>query len=90
LRPRQNQSREHVPELGFTKAGNSLLRRLLVQCAHWLLGQWGTDCALRRWGLKLAAGGRKQKKRAWSRWRKLAVLLHQLWVTGEGFVPFPR
>ena len=47
------------------------------------------DCDLRRWGLKLAErGGRSGKKRAIiATARKLAVLLHHLWVSGEAYEP---
>jgi transposase len=61
------------------------MRKLLVQCAHHILGPFGRDSDLRRWGLELAArGGKNAKKRALvAVARKLAVLLHKLWVTGE-------
>ena len=61
------------------------LRTLLVQGAQHILGPFGVDCDLRRWGLKLAErGGRSGKKRAIvATARKLAVLLHHLWVSGE-------
>ena len=61
------------------------LRTLLVQGAQHILGPFGVDCDLRRWGLKLAErGGRNAKKRAIiATARKLAVLLHHLWVSGE-------
>jgi hypothetical protein len=44
---------------------------------------------LRRWGLKLAErGGKSGKKRAIiATARKLAVLLHRLWVSGEVYEP---
>src|SRR5690348_352092 len=52
-------------------------------------GPFGPDCDLRRWGLKLAErGGRNGKKRAIiATARKLAVLLHHLWVSGEVYEP---
>src|SRR6202453_4930706 len=61
------------------------LRKLLVQGAHHILGPFGADSDLRRWGLKLAErGGKNGKKRAGiAPARKLAVLLHRLWVSGE-------
>ena len=67
-----------------------MLRRLLVGSAQYILGPFGPDCDLRRWGLKLAArGGKNAKKRAVvAVARKLAVLLHRLWVTGAGYDPF--
>jgi transposase len=86
LRPRRDQSGERDPRLGITKAGDSRLRRTLVNCAHYILGPFGTDCDLRRWGLKVAEGGNK-KKAIIAVARKLAVLLHRLWTTGEVYEP---
>lgn len=62
-----------------------------MQCAHHLLGRYGQDCALRRWGLAVEArGGGGAKKRALiAVARKLAVLLHRLWTSGQTFVAFP-
>jgi transposase len=90
LVPKQDQSGEHDPQLHITKTGNSYLRRLLVHSAHYILGPFGEDSDLRRWGLKIAErGGKNAKKRAVvGLARKLAVLLHRLWVTGEVYEPF--
>ena len=89
LRPRQSQSGKQDPELRITKAGDTDLRRLLVGSAHYILGPFGPDTDLRRWGLALAARGKKNaKKRAVvAVARKLAVLLHRLWVTAEVYEP---
>lgn len=88
--PARGQSGEHDPELGISKAGNRYLRKLLVQCAHHILGRYGADSALRQWGLEKAAGSRKAKKRAIvAVARKLAVLLHRLWTKRELYKPFP-
>jgi transposase len=89
LRPRQSQSGEQDPELRITKAGDMDLRRLLVGSAHYILGPFGPDTDLRRWGLALAARGKKNaKKRAVvAVARKLAVLLHRLWVTAQVYEP---
>ena len=89
LVPRQDDSGDSSPPLGITKTGDTMLRRLLVGSAHYILGPFGEDCDLRRWGLKLAArGGKNAKKRAVvAVARKLAVLLHSLWVTGEVYEP---
>lgn len=86
---RTHDSGESSPELGITKAGDVLLRKLLVQAAHYILGPFGPDCDLRRWGQKLEArGGPGAKKRAIvAVARKLAVLLHRLWTTGEVYDP---
>jgi transposase len=91
LRPKRSQSGERDPTLGIAKTGDGYLRTLLVQCAHHLLGRYGQDCALRRWGLALEArGGGGAKKRAIiAVARKLAVLLHRIWTTGQTFVAFP-
>jgi len=89
LRPKQNQSGESAPQLGICKAGDSYLRRLLVGSAQYILGRYGPDTDLRRWGLKLAErGGKSAKKRAVvAVARKLAVLLHRLWVTRATYEP---
>jgi hypothetical protein len=61
----------------------------LVGSAQYILGPFGPETDLRRWGLLLAARGRKNaKKRAVvAVARKLAVLLHRLWVTAEVYEP---
>jgi transposase len=65
LRPRRRQSGDKDPLLRITKAGDALLRRLLVQSSHYILGTFGPDTDLRRFGLRLAArGGRGAKKKA--------------------------
>lgn len=90
LRPRQSQSGDSDPEHNISKTGNIYLRRLLVQAAHYILGRFGPDSTLRRWGLKLAVGGQRSKKRAVvAVARKLAVLLHCLWRSGQPYQPFP-
>jgi len=92
LTPRIDQSGDTDKQLRITKAGNQLLRRLLVQCAQTILRSNTRDSALKQWGLGLAErGGRAAKKKAvLAVARKLAVLLHRLWVTGESYCAFPR
>lgn len=89
LRPRQRSSGKADPELRITKAGDGMLRRHLVQSAQYILGPFGEDCDLRRWGLQLAARGAKnaKKKAVVAVARKLAVLLHRLWITGQDYEP---
>jgi transposase len=89
LRPKRRDSGERQPQLRITKEGDIYLRKLLVQGAHGILGRRGPDTDLKRWGLKLAArGGKNAKKRALvAVARKLAILLHRLWVTGEVYEP---
>jgi transposase len=66
-----------------------MLRKLLVSCAHYILGPFGSDSDLRRHGEKIASRGAKNaKKRAVvAVARKLAVLLHSLWISGELYEP---
>jgi transposase len=89
LVPRQDQSGDHEAQLRVTKAGDSLLRRLLTHAAHYILGPFGTDSDLRRFGQKIATrGGKNAKKRAIvAVARKLAVLMHHLWITGKVYDP---
>jgi transposase len=77
------------PQLGITKAGDPLIRRLATQSAQYILGPFGRDSALRRWGLSLASrGGKNAKKRAVvAVARKLVVLMHRIWITQEGYEP---
>ena len=89
LRPRKGQSGDDDPQLRITKAGDGFVRRLLVNSANYILGPFGPDSDLRRWGLALAQrGGKNAKKRAKvAVARKLGVLMHRLWVTGEVYEP---
>lgn len=89
LVPRQFDSGEHQSQLPITKAGNSYMRKLLVQAAHYILGPFGPDCRLRRYGERLAQrGGRNAKKRAIvAVARKTAVLMHHLWSTADSYQP---
>jgi transposase len=96
LTPGRRQTGDSDPEMHITKAGDVFLRKLLVQAAHYILGPFASDCDLRRWGLRLAGtpeglgrkGSKQRKKRAIvAVARKLAVLLHALWRTGEVYEP---
>ena len=90
LTPRKRNSGNSTPQLGITKAGDTHLRRLLVLCAHHLLGPFGKDCRLRRWGLKLCErGGSNAKKRAIvAVARKLAIHVLAIWKNGEDYDPW--
>ncbi len=90
LRPKRRDSGEKSPELSITKKGNRMLRRLLVQCAHYILGPFGPDTALRRWGSSLVArsGTKRGKRKAIvAVARKLAVMLHTLWRRDQDYDP---
>ena len=87
LTRRQDQSGESDLEHSISKAGNTYLRQLLVQSAHHVLER-GPDTDIKRWGLRKAAGSKKAKKRAVvAVARKLAVLLHHLWGSGQAYQP---
>lgn len=87
LVPAQRSSGQSNPQLRISKEGNPYVRRLLVQCAHFILGPFGKDSDLRRFGQRLAStGGKAAKKRATvAVARKLSVVLHRLLVTGEPY-----
>jgi len=89
LQPGRRNSGQSEPQMHISKEGDPYLRTLLVQGAQHILGPFGADSDLRRWGLKLAErGGKSGKKRAIiATARKLAVLLHRLWVSGEVYEP---
>jgi len=89
LVPRRRQSGDRDPELHITKTGDTFVRKLLVECAQYMLGPFGEDCDLRSWGLRLAGEGSTARKRraVVAVARKLAVLLHHLWVNGEAYEP---
>jgi transposase len=89
MKPRRRQSSQSDPQLGISKEGDTYLRKLLVQGAHVIMGRRGADSDLRRFGQKLAGrGGKGAKKKARvAVARKLAVLLHHLWATGEVYEP---
>jgi transposase len=90
LTPKQDQSGQTDKQLRISKAGNKYLRQLLVSCAQYTLGPFGPESNLRRYGMAIAArGGRNAKKRAVvAVARKLSVLLHRLWCSGETYQPF--
>jgi transposase len=89
LRPGRRNSGQSEPQLHISKEGDPYLRTMMVQSAHHILGPFGADSDLRRWGLKLAErGGKNAKKRAVvAVARKLSILLHRLWVSGEAYEP---
>jgi transposase len=99
LTRKQRDSGDSEPELGISKAGDELVRRYLVQGAQCILRDGAPDSDLKVWGMTLQNGGRKgkqknqkgskrgKKKAVVAVARKLGVLLHRLWVTGEVYDP---
>jgi transposase len=92
LRPKRDDSGQSQPELRISKEGDVYLRKLLVQCAQHILSRRGPDSDLKEWGLKIAAKGKKKAKRraVVAVARKLAILLHRLWVSGQPYQPRRR
>jgi transposase len=87
LVPASRSSGRSTPQLPITRQGDNLMRRLMVQAAHYILGPFGEDSDLRSFGLELARrGGKSGKKRAVvAVARKVAVVMHRLWVSGEDY-----
>jgi len=77
------------PELRISKRGDKSLRRLLVTAATYIMGPRAKDSDLRRYGERIAArGGQASRSKARiAVARKLSVLLHRLWITGEEYEP---
>jgi transposase len=83
LRPRMRESAERSRFGSITRHGDAEMRRLLIQAAHGCLRS-RQDSDLKRWAEQLA--GRIGKKKAIvALARKLAVVLHHLWVSGEDY-----
>jgi transposase len=89
LVPARDQSGDRDPQRRISKEGEEMLRRLLVSSAHYITGPFGQDSDLRRHAEKIASrGGKNSKKRAVvAVARKLAVLLHSLWLSAEVYEP---
>jgi transposase len=89
MRPGRRNSGKSQPQLRISKEGDTYMRSLLVQAAHCILRSTAEDCDLKRFGLKLSKrGGKNARKRAKvAVARRLAVLLHHLWVNGEVYDP---
>lgn len=92
LTPRRDQSGETDKQLRITKAGCPFLRKLLINSAQYILGPFGEDCKLQRFGLRLASRGGKNAKRkaVVAVGRKLSILLHRLWQFGEIYHPLHK
>lgn len=93
LKPKRRSSGGSDPQLGISKTGNNYMRSLLINAAQTILRRNSPDTDLKRWGLRLAGEtkDKRLKKRAVvAVARKLAILLHSLWVTGEVYEPLPH
>ena len=84
LAPRRNQSGNRDTKGRISKAGDPMLRKALYEAANVMLGRLKRPCALRDWGLRLAeTKGTKRARVAVA--RKLAILLHRLWLSETDF-----
>jgi transposase len=84
LAPRRNQSGERDYKGRISKAGDPMLRSALYEAANSLLGRVKRPCALQAWGKRLAeTKGPKRARVAVA--RKLAILLHRLWLSETEF-----
>jgi transposase len=90
LCPARRQSGQSDPKLGITKEGDRLLRKLLVQCAQQQLFEKTQDSELSRAGKHLLKEGKSRNLVAVALARKLACLMHRLWVKNERFTSFPN
>ena len=85
LAPKRDQSGDVDKQLGISKCGNKLLRKLLVQGAQYIMGPFGEDCDFKNFGNRIAQRGgsiaRKKAKVAVA--RKLAITMLALWQNPE-------
>ena len=72
LKPGRRDSGESQPQMQISKEGDRYLRTMLVQGAHYILGPFGQDSDLRRWGLRLAEReeGKMPRNERLLRWRE--------------------
>jgi len=89
LIPKRSQSGASDARLGITKAGDALLRKLLVNCAQYILGPFGKDSALRQWGLRIAERRASKTRAAVAVARKLAVIMVSMWKSQQDYELFP-
>jgi transposase len=89
LTPKRDQSGAVDKPLGITKAGNPMMRKLLVNAANYIMGPFGEDCDLQRTGNRIAARGEKiaRRKAKVAVARKLGVLMHQLLLCEDDYQP---
>src|SRR6266496_3790103 len=84
LTPKRYQSGEVDYDGGVSKCGDALLRTMLYEAAHSLLTHSGKWSWLKAWGMRVAQ--RRGIRRAIvAVARRLAVVLHRMWVDGSEF-----
>jgi transposase len=84
LAPRRFQSGEMDCQGSISKCGDPLMRHYLYEAAGVLLTRTRRWCALKAWGTRLIKRiGRSKARVAVA--RKLAIIMHRMWCTGEAF-----
>ena len=84
LTPKRYQSGETDVQGGISRCGDELARTALYEAAHVLLVRSQKWSALRAWGMKVAKHRGMARARV-AVARKLAVILHRIWVDGSEF-----
>jgi transposase len=84
LTPKKYQSGEKDLTGGITRAGDEMIRTALYEAANVLLARITRFSKLKRWGMDVAKRrGSKRAKVALA--RKIAVILHRMWVDGTTY-----
>ena len=84
LTPKRYQSGEIDYDGGVSKCGDALLRTMLYEAAHALLTRGGKWSWLKAWGVRVAQR-RGMRRATVAVARRLAVVLHRMWVDGSEF-----
>ena len=84
LTPKRYQSGEADVSGGISKVGDAMVRAALYEAANAMLTRTGRFSTLKRWALEVA-GRRGMKRAKVALARKLAVVLHRIWVDGSTF-----
>jgi len=92
LTPKRDQSGETDKQLSITKQGDRYLRSLLIGSAQFILSNRSSESDLKNYGLRIAArGGKTAKKKAVvAIARKLAILMHHIWISGDEYIPLHK
>ncbi|MDY6868259.1 MAG: IS110 family transposase [Chloroflexota bacterium] len=89
LTPKRYQSGDMDFNGRISKRGNRIVRHHLYEAANILMTRVKKPSALQEWGLRIAKRSGMKKARV-AVARKLSVIMHQMLLTGECFVPYPE
>jgi transposase len=84
LTPKKYQSGETDVTGGISKVGDAMVRSALYEAANVMLTRASRFSTLKRWALEVA-GRRGMKRAKVALARKLATILHRMWVDGTSF-----